>query len=442
VCEQTSGEIINQDFRVLTISSSENKILVSPALKMETITSIPQSAKNPIFSVLSEALFGSNKHKRLLRKCLAAFLKEKWRVISLYFCDELKKNCSELADGVSSAQVAVKVASAMWRREITFINCDGYMETYGATHSGEPVIITETKDPVSGENHYHLGTTNPEPSAAAGRGSQPREETRGALLAASAVQQASGGSSQRPMEPRSPPAGDRGPTGVAISSPRRTSTHTSSAMYTHCSRPTTFQEIISTDDKKCSANSEKVKVIDSKPSEKVCEKGSTLAWLMEFNERNQCGAKVKVIESNCSENVSESASRPDCKSGIDWSVWDTEMIEGKQFFCKCGKVKKARVSVKDASFSHLSERKGKKRAAKLLEEIFIDDDDPDDWKENETWHELHMLERRYWLDDDLEDLLPEILDYPSKTRKKAIKYFQRHQSKVFHEMIQRYAKSS
>jgi hypothetical protein len=79
-------------------------------------------------------------------------------------------------------------------------------------------------------------------------------------------------------------------------------------MYTHCSRPTTFQEIIGTDIKKCSVNSDTVKVIESEPSEKVCKKVSPWTLIVEPKERNHCGKKVKKIASNCSGNVSEGAS--------------------------------------------------------------------------------------------------------------------------------------
>ncbi|KAK3914953.1 Nonribosomal peptide synthase agiA [Frankliniella fusca] len=119
-----------------------------------------------VYKILSKEIFGSEKHHRLLRQSLAAYIKEKWPLLypgwrGLPSGETLCAIAAErLAAGKGSWSEALHVAAHLYDRQIHVIGKIGVLQTYGRT-TNYPLLVEISEEALKKtlkipENGYHM----------------------------------------------------------------------------------------------------------------------------------------------------------------------------------------------------------------------------------------------------------------------------------------------
>lgn len=106
---------------------------------------------NPIFKFISEALFMTKKHEKVIRKILAAHLKQNWKRLNPHWMisggNQLaSKFCELISSGHCDYELAAHVASDLFGRKIVCMPKDNRgSKTYGESTIVNPIYISTSK---------------------------------------------------------------------------------------------------------------------------------------------------------------------------------------------------------------------------------------------------------------------------------------------------------
>lgn len=116
---------------------------------------------NVIFKILSVVLLKTKKHVRVIRKILAAFLKEHWELLYPHWKHtggyQLASECSEmLSTGKCNWPLAVNVAAHLFKTPITVSSKNGDEQMFGQTSAVLPIRLFTYFDKAAGEPVFQI----------------------------------------------------------------------------------------------------------------------------------------------------------------------------------------------------------------------------------------------------------------------------------------------
>lgn len=117
-------------------------------------------ATNPIFKCLSEALFGTKKHEKVIRKILAAHLKQNWKVLYPHWIyiggyQLASDSSAKISSGDIYWPIAVSVAANLFGKTIKVMTLGEKEEIFGPMCEN-PIVIFIHTEVLSGLSSFKL----------------------------------------------------------------------------------------------------------------------------------------------------------------------------------------------------------------------------------------------------------------------------------------------
>lgn len=433
---------------------------------------------NPIFKFISEALFQTKRHEKVVRKILAAYLKTNWHRYDPDWHSGGSERATALANSFSSGhctqEEALRMASDLFGNSINGVHKllildESRHETCRESAGATPSFISANKLEILGDSN--MATASPRDGVVVVAPGSPRTDHTSAGACREAIKMAPASSALKPLRETSimavpTTADDAKPDPIkkqlktfskenfdlinegnpAGASPSR------GARKDWCPGGARWKVYGSPPRLGHGAFDATVALVQ--PSKITREEVST-PWRRPSDDDAGGRGSALSTQSNC-DNVA-SPTHPKSASSDALCAEDTiPVLEGRTSvsigetsknmcsagssennlglytgLCKCGKIE----LWKHRTYSELSYEEGVKVAQKMFGKIF-QENKPFTWGDRWgwelgdylfDWHDIHILDKKFWCDKKLIDLIPEVLENRTKNKRRCQNIFAVHQ---------------